>query len=46
MSYLWSQADGAPNTVNGLFLYPGSLQDDETHIRAVATMLADHFNKP
>ena len=41
--YLWSQADGAPEVVNGLYLYPRNLDGDEAVVREVATMLGDHF---
>lgn len=40
--HLWSQQDGAPNNVNGLFLYPGK---PESVIWATATMMADEFDQ-
>ena len=38
--YHWSQADGAPDGVNGLMLYPGIDPDD---VARTARMLADFF---
>ncbi len=42
----WSAADGAPGTVNGLLLYPGSSPDNEGTVWEVAVMLADFFDTP
>lgn len=41
--FLWSAADGAPEGVNGLWLYPG---DPESEVIQAAKMLADYFDKP
>jgi PKD repeat protein len=41
--YLWSQADGAPDGVNGLFLYPSSLSNT---VSATASALVAHLSGP
>lgn len=43
--YLWSMADGARDSVNGLFLYPGSGKDDSS-IAEVAAMLKNIGPRP
>jgi len=44
--YLWSQTDGAPPMVNGLWLYPGATAVHEDAVREAAVMLADFFDDP
>lgn len=45
-AYLWSQADGALESVNGLFLYPQLETGNEGILWEVATMMADYFAGP